>query len=104
MTAELPEQNIETLRLPKNWNACIRNAVLNVIGIMHMAILAGREALIDNGDVTQARVHQLESEVAMLREELRIKGGRLKRIDPHRRPQYTPVERMAILELRAVRG
>jgi len=28
----------------------------------------------------------------------------MQRIDPHRRPQYTMVERMAILELRAMRG
>jgi transposase len=40
----------------------------------------------------------------MLREELRINGCRMKRIDPNRRPQYRPVERMAILELRAMRG
>ena len=93
MTAEIPEQDIETLRLPTNWNACIRHAVLNVIGIVRMAILAGREALIDNGDVTQARIHQLESEVAMLREELRINGARTQRVPPQRRPQYTTVER-----------
>ena len=28
----------------------------------------------------------------------------MKRIDPKRRPQYPPIERMAILELRAMRG
>ena len=57
-----------------------------------------------NGDVKEARIHQLESEVAMLREERRINGARMQRIDPHRRPQYTAVERLAILELRAMRG
>jgi transposase InsO family protein len=40
----------------------------------------------------------------MLREELRINGARMQRIDPRRRPQYARVERMAILELRAMRG
>ena len=40
----------------------------------------------------------------MLREELRIDYARMKRIDPNRRPQYTPALRMAILELRAMRG
>jgi transposase InsO family protein len=40
----------------------------------------------------------------MLREELRIKNARMARINPHRRPQYPPVERMAILELKAARG
>jgi hypothetical protein len=54
--------------------------------------------------VKEARIHQLESEVAMLREELRINGGRMRQIDPHRRPQYKTMERMAILEPRAIRG
>ena len=94
----------ESLRLPKNWSATVRNAVLNVIGIVRIAILASREALIENGDTKEARIHQLESELAMTREELRIIGARIQRIDPHRRPQYTMVERMAILELRAMRG
>jgi len=67
-------------------------------------MLAGREAVINNGDVKDARIHQLECEVAMLREELHINGARMQRIAPHRRPQYTNVERMAILELRAMRG
>ncbi|MDP7301516.1 MAG: hypothetical protein QGG09_00345, partial [Pirellulaceae bacterium] len=78
--------------------------MLNVIGIVRIAMLAGREALIKDGDMKEARIHQLESEVAMLREELRINGSRMQRIAPHRRPQYAAVERMAILELRAMRG
>ena len=40
----------------------------------------------------------------MLREELRIHGARMRRVPPHRRPQYTGLERMAILQLRAMRG
>ena len=67
-------------------------------------MLAGREALINNGDMKDARIHQLESEVAMLREELRINGARMQRVPPQRRPQYTGIERMAILQLRAMRG
>jgi hypothetical protein len=49
----------------------------------------------------KARVDQLEQEVALLREEIRIKDVRMVSISPHRRPQYSPLERMAILELRA---
>jgi hypothetical protein len=59
------------------------------------AMLSGRAALINNGNVKEARTQQLESEVAMLREELRINGTRMQRIPPHRRPQYSAVERMA---------
>ncbi len=104
MCDEVCQQDVESLPFPKDWRSCARNAVLNVIGIVRIAMLAGREALIKDGDVKEARIHQLESEVAMLREELRINGSRMQRIAPHRRPQYAAVERMAILELRAMRG
>jgi len=78
--------------------------VLNILGIVHIALLSGREFLIQEGDAPHARIYRLETEFAMVREELRIKDARMSRIDPHRRPQYTPIERMAILELRAIRG
>jgi hypothetical protein len=104
MPTEICQEDLETLRLPKNWRSSVRHAVLNVIGIVRLAMLTGRQALIDNGDAKDARIHQLESEVATLREELRINGARMQRVVPHRRPQYTTVERMAILELRAMRG
>ena len=35
---------------------------------------------------------------------MRIKDERMKRILPHKRPRYSPLERMAILELRAARA
>ena len=100
----LCDRDVESLHLPKDWATSVRNAVLNVIGIVRIAMLVGREALIQEGDVKEARIHQLGSEIAMLREELRISGDRMQRIDPHRPAQYTAVERMAILELRAIRG
>ena len=89
MCDEFCQQDIESLPLPKEWQSFIRNAVLNVIGIVRIAMLAGREALIKNGHAKDARIHQLESEVAMLREELRINGRRMQRVPPHRRPQFT---------------
>ena len=104
MCDEICGQTVESLRLPKDWHSYVRNAVLNVVGIVRIALLAGREILITNGDAKDARIHQLETEVAMLREELRINGARMHRVTPHRRPQYTTVERMAILQLRAMRG
>jgi len=47
---------------------------------------------------------QLNQEVQLLREELRIKDTRFARIDSRRRPFYSPTQRMAILELKAARG
>ncbi len=78
--------------------------MLNVIGIVRIAMLSGREFLIQEDKPYVAQAHRLETEIAMLREELRINGARMRRIDPHQRPQYWPTERMAILELRAMRG
>ena len=47
---------------------------------------------------------RLEAEVALLKEEIRIKDARLLRLDSRKRPHYPPTERMAILELRAARS
>ena len=104
MCTERCDDDIESLPLPKGWPQTVRHAVLNVIGVVRVAMLAGREFLIQKGDVLEAHVHRLETEVALLREELRIIGFRMARITPQRRPQYSPVERMAIMELRAMRG
>ncbi|MDA2934965.1 integrase core domain-containing protein [Acidobacteria bacterium AH-259-D05] len=46
----------------------------------------------------------MHEEIALLREELRIKGARMCGIAAHRRPRYAPTERLAILEVRAARG
>ena len=45
-------------------------------------MLAGREFLIQKPEVLEAHVHRLETEVALLREELRIIGFRMARITP----------------------
>jgi predicted RNA polymerase sigma factor len=47
---------------------------------------------------------RLETQVALLGEELRIKDARMARIAPRARPHYPPCERLAILMLRAVAG
>ena len=49
MSAEICPQDVETLRLPKGWPSYVRNAVLNVVGIVRITMLAGREALSERG-------------------------------------------------------
>jgi hypothetical protein len=51
-----------------------------------------------------AQKDQLDQEIRLLREEMRIKDARLARIPASQRPHYRPTERLAILELRALRG
>ncbi len=52
----------------------------------------------------QAENDRLRNEISLLHEELRIKDARMERLPAQRRPHYPPVERLAILELRAARG
>ncbi|PHS06129.1 MAG: hypothetical protein COA78_14660 [Blastopirellula sp.] len=94
----------ETIPLPKNWSKSVRHSLLNVFGLVRMSMLAGREYLLRKGVTSTAHIQRLETEVTLLREELRILGAQMKRVPSQRRPQYPPVERMAILELRAMRG
>ena len=52
----------------------------------------------------KAENQRLRQKVALLQEEIRIKDARMALLPPQRRPHYPSIERMAILELRAVRG
>jgi predicted RNA polymerase sigma factor len=52
----------------------------------------------------KAELDRARQELALLKEEVRIKDARMARIPPPRRPHYPPSERMAILELKTARG
>ena len=52
----------------------------------------------------QAQLDQRDREIALLREEQRIKDARMECLPAQRRPHYPPIERLAILELRAATG
>jgi putative transposase len=93
--------------LPKNWKRGVRSAVLNVISLAQLSIAYARgwAANSINARVRlKAENDRLREEIALLREEMRIKDSRMTLIVPQRRPHYAPTERMAILELRAARG
>ena len=100
-------QKPPTIALPKSWTAHIRSAVLYVIALAQYATVYTRSwaASSLNARVRlKAESDQLQQEVMLLGEEIRIKDARMQRIDPHKRAHYPPTERMAILELRAARG
>ena len=93
--------------LPRGWKPSVRSAVLHVLSLAQYAAVYTRGWAADSVNRRvrlQADLDQASQEIALLREEMRIKDARLARIDPHRRPHYPPTERMAILELRAARG
>jgi hypothetical protein len=52
----------------------------------------------------QAENERLRREISLLCEEIRIKDARMERVPAQRRPHYPPIERLAILELRAARA
>ena len=75
------------------------------LGRVVTSVLEAEDALSDDPEIRSRAAHeQLEREVALLRQELRLKDERMERVPPRRRPHYTPIERMEILELKASRG
>ena len=78
------------------WPRCARSAILHALSMARIALLSATDRV--------AAAVRVEHERALLREELRIKDARMQRVPPRRRPHYPAVERLAILELRAVRG
>jgi transposase InsO family protein len=91
------------IRLPKQWPAHVKSGVLHAISLASVVLshargrAAGRRRL-------RAQLEEATTEISLLREELNIKDGRWERSRSRRRPHYTPVQRMRILQLRAARG
>ena len=103
----MPESSAQPrLSVPRNWASSIQAAMLQVIALAHYAISYTR-SWAANGPNERlrlaAKADQLDQEVALLREELRIKDARTAAIPGARRPHYQPTQRLAILELRAAR-
>ena len=95
------------VRLPKSWSHCVRSSVLHVISLAQYATAYTRSWAADSSNRRlrqKAELERLSAVISLLCEEIRIKDARMERIPPHRRPQYRPTERMAILELRAAQG
>ena len=95
------------LPLPRGWPRRVRSAVVQVISLARtsLALTQGWASETMSPELRQqAEEDRLRQEVQLLREEIRIKHARMEQIEPHRRPHYPPTARLAILELRAIRG
>jgi len=93
--------------LPKGWSRHGRSAVVHAISMSNVVFTVTRSHGENHFNARvriQAENDRLRREVALLTEELRIKDSRMERIPPQRRPHHPPIERLAILELRAARG
>jgi transposase InsO family protein len=95
------------LSVPKHWKRSIQAALVHGISLAHYALVSTRSWAANSSTARvrlTAKADHLEQEVALYREEGRIKDTRMEAIPPARRPHNAPAERLAILELRAARG
>ena len=93
--------------LPRSWPTQVKSATLQVIGLAQVVIAHARGWAADCANPRvrmQGDLDRAGQEIALLKEEIRIKDARMAQLLPHRRPFYPPMERMAILQLRAARG
>jgi hypothetical protein len=103
----MPQKHAPNVPLPEHWKKHVKSAILHVISLAQYATAYTRSWAADSRNARvrlTAEKDRLEQELALLHEEIRIKDARMSRLATHRRPQYTPVERMAILELKAARA
>ena len=93
--------------LPKSWPIHVRAAILQVIALAQFATAHTRSWAANSVNARirlQAERDRAVQELALQREETRIKDARMASINPHRRPHYPPAERLAILELKTARS
>jgi transposase InsO family protein len=103
----MSQKQMPKVPLPKSWNKHVKSAIVHVVSLAQYATAYTRSWAADSSNARirlTAEKEQLTQEVALLREEIRIKDVRLARVPAHRRPHYPTTERMAILQLRAARG
>ncbi len=97
----------KSISLPNKWPLRVKSALLHVISLAQYATAYtnGWAANSINARIRlKARCEELEQQVSRLAQEIRIKDTRMRSIPAHRRPHYSPVERMSILQLRAAHG
>jgi transposase InsO family protein len=103
----MSKKSYRSVPLPAAWPKHVHSAVLHAISLAAAALTATRGWAADHSSSRvrlRAKIERLEQEMEQLREELRLKDARLSRVPAHERPHYPPVERLAILQLRAARG
>jgi transposase InsO family protein len=100
-------RTMQKIPLPRDWQDYIQNSLLQAIALARVALTDVWSGF-ENGPLVcaqqAARIARLETQLALLGEELRIKDARMARIAPRARPHYPPCERLAILMLRAAAG
>ena len=107
MTISQDTASTKKIQLPKHWPATVKTAVLQVISLAQYATAYTRGWAANSPNARmrlKAEKDRSDAELEQTREEVRIKDARMGSLDPYRRPNYPPPERMAILALKTARG
>jgi transposase InsO family protein len=88
--------------LPSGWTHHVKCGLLHAISLAAMALAVARSRHTQSR--LQTELDRADNEIALLKEELAIKDGRWGRVLPRRRPHFTPIQRMRILQVKAARG
>jgi transposase InsO family protein len=92
--------------IPKHWDKYLKSAFICAVSLVHRAFIVALtpclNSVIDRSRL-QAEILLLKSELALTKEEMRIKDARSSRVTAGARPHYRPAERIAILAVKAAR-
>lgn len=88
--------------LPRGWTKHVKSALLHAISLASMALTVARARRTRHG--IHAELERAINEIALLKEGLEIKDSRLSRLSSRKRPHYTSIQRMRILQLKAARA
>src|SRR5437773_8337431 len=97
----------DEIPLPPNWPRRVRSAVVHTISLAQTSLTQAGSVAANSINARirlKEEISRLRQEILLLREESRIKDSRVDQIPAHRRPHYPPIDRLAILELRAARS
>ncbi len=93
--------------IPKGWNKRVQSAILQAISLGRHGFVSIVARLANSPNAVDrivAENEHLKHEVESLRVELRLKDARMARLPSQRRPHYSCIERLSILQLRTSRG
>ena len=100
-------KNSPRIPLPKSWGKHVRIALLHVVALARYATAYTRgwaTNSLDGRVILKAENDRLQQEIALLREEIRIKDARMMLITPQRRPVGVELAFMRRLEAGPIHG
>jgi putative transposase len=91
-----------SIPLPGGWTHHVKSGLLHAISLAAMALTVARSK--HTRPRLETELDRANGEIALLKEELAIKDARWSRLPSRRRPHFTPIQRMRILQVKASRS